>query len=170
MNILSGSDRIRVNCRVNGVEVMLDVPPGMRLLDILRDELGLTGAKEGCGVGECGACTVLFNGEPVNSCLIPALHIQGAEITTIEGLTGPDGLHPLQRSFIDNNAVGCGFCTSGAILSAKALLDKIPHPTDMEIREAMSGNLCRCTGYEAFVAAVRFVSEHHTGKNKIESK
>lgn len=160
MNILSGSDRVRVNCRVNGAEVMLDVPPGMRLLDILRDELGLTGAKEGCGVGECGACTVLFNGEPVNSCLIPALHIQGAEITTIEGLTGPDGLHPLQRSFIDNNAVGCGFCTPGAILSAKALLDKIPNPTDAEIREAMSGNLCRCTGYEAFVAAVRYVSEH----------
>ena len=157
MNILPGNETMRLEFCVNGKQEVLEVLPGARLLDVLRNQLGLTGAKEGCGVGECGACTVLFNGEAVNSCLIPALQAQGANITTIEGLTGPDGLHPLQKSFIDNNAIGCGFCTPGAILSAKALLDRIPHPTDEQIREAMSGHLCRCTGYETFVQAVRYV-------------
>ena len=159
MNFYSEAQPIELDFWVNGVHRQIQALPGARLLDILRDQLGLTGTKEGCGIGECGACTILFDGEPANACLISAIQLQGHQITTIEGLGGKDGLHPLQQSFIDNNAVGCGFCTPGAILSAKALLDKHPHPTQEQIRVAMSGNLCRCTGYEAFVKAIEYVAQ-----------
>lgn len=159
MKTIPENQTIRVAFCVNGQDVSVEALPGERLLDVLRERLGLTGVKEGCGVGECGACTVLYNGEPVNACLIPAIQLQGAQVTTIEGLRPAQGLHPLQQSFIDNNAIGCGFCTPGAILSAKALLDKNANPTDAQIREAMSGNLCRCTGYATFVAAVRKLTE-----------
>ena len=145
---------------VNGHKYNLLVTPDMRLVDVLRDKLGLIGVKEGCGVGECGACTVLFNGKAVHSCMLLAVRAQDAYIETIEGLSGPDGqIHPLQKSFIENNAVGCGFCTPGTILSAKALLDTNAHPTAEEIREAISGNLCRCIGYHPVVEAIRAVTD-----------
>ena len=126
------------------------------LLEVLRDELGLTGTKCGCEIGECGACTVLLDGQPVNACLVLAPQIAGREVTTVEGLMLDGRLHPLQESFLDHDAVHCGFCTPGMLLSAKALLDQNPHPTEAEIRTAISGNLCRCTGYQQIVDAIRF--------------
>lgn len=152
-------DKVKFNARVNGQEVELYIPPNIRLLDLLRDYLQLTGTKEGCGEGECGACTVLLNGEPVNSCLVFALQARGKDITTIEGLAEGDKLHPLQTAFLDYNAVQCGFCTPGMILAAKALLDKNPHPTRQEIKVAISGNLCRCTGYSKIIDAIESVAE-----------
>lgn len=139
---------------VNGKRVNLDIPQNIRLIDVLRDYLGLTGTKEGCGEGECGACTVLINGKPVNSCLIFALQAQGKDILTIEGLGSYDKLHPLQEAFLKRGAIQCGFCTPGMLLTAKALLDNNPNPTDREIKVAISGNLCRCTGYKKIVEAI----------------
>ena len=140
---------------INGRAHTLTVSTHRTLLEVLRDDLGLTGTKCGCEIGECGACTVLLDGQPVNSCLVPAPQIAGREVTTVEGLM-PDGrLHPLQESFLDHDAVHCGFCTPGMLLSAKALLDRNPHPTETEIRTAISGNLCRCTGYQQIVDAIR---------------
>ena len=141
---------------LNQREVTVSVAPNRRLLDVLREELHLTGTKEGCGIGECGACTVLLNGRPVNSCLILAGQAQGSEITTIEGVETEDGdLHPLQEAFLEEGAVQCGFCTPGMILSALSLLRKNPGPTEDEIKEAISGNLCRCTGYKQIVEAIQ---------------
>jgi carbon-monoxide dehydrogenase small subunit len=127
----------------------------MTLLHMLREELALTGTKNGCEAGECGACTVLVNGEPVNSCLILAAEVDGQEITTIEGLAADGALTPLQEAFIQHNAVQCGFCTPGMLISAHALLQRNPHPTQEEIREAILGNLCRCTGYVRIVQAIQ---------------
>jgi carbon-monoxide dehydrogenase small subunit len=130
----------------------------MRALDVLRDLLGLTGTKEGCGRGECGACTILLDGEPVNACLLYAAKLQGRNVLTVEGLApsgGAVGLHPLQEAFLEEGAVQCGYCTPGMLLSAKALLDRVPRPTVPEIEEALSGNLCRCTGYAKIVKAVQ---------------
>ena len=141
---------------LNQREVTVSVAPNRRLLDVLREELHLTGTKEGCGIGECGACTVLLNGRPVNSCLILAGQAQGSEITTIEGVETEDGdLHPLQEAFLEEGAVQCGFCTPGMILSALSLLRKNPGPSEDEIKEAISGNLCRCTGYKQIVEAIQ---------------
>jgi len=141
---------------LNQREVTVSVAPNRRLLDVLREELHLTGTKEGCGIGECGACTVLLNGRPVNSCLILAGQAQGSEITTIEGVETEDGdLHPLQEAFLEEGAVQCGFCTPGMVLSALALLRKNPGPSEDEIKEAISGNLCRCTGYKQIVEAIK---------------
>jgi len=131
----------------------------MLLIDFLREEMNLTGVKEGCSEGECGACTVLFNGDPVNSCILLAIQAEGAEITTIEGIAKDGKLSELQQAFVDHGAVQCGFCTPGMILAAQALLDKNPHPTEAEIRRAISGNLCRCTGYQAIVDAILTVSQ-----------
>ncbi len=143
---------------INGQTLTAELDPSLRLLDALRDVFGLTGTKEGCAEGECGACTVIMNGRAVNSCLILAGQAAGAEITTIEGLS-PDGeLSRLQQAFVDAGAIQCGFCTPGMILSAKALLDKNPHPTVQEIKVAISGNLCRCTGYRKIVKAVQIAS------------
>ena len=147
-----------ISCRVNGIAVQKEIRSDLRLIDFLREHLQLNGVKEGCGEGECGACTILLNGEPVNSCLILAVQVEGSEIITIEGLAENGELNPLQQAFIDYGAVQCGFCTPGMILSAKALLDKNPHPTEEEIRRAISGNLCRCTGYQAIVDAVQAIS------------
>ncbi len=133
----------------------MEVDPGRTLLHVLRNELGLKGAKEGCGRGECGSCTVLLNGKAILSCLTLIPAVQGCSITTIEGLETEEGLHPLQKAFIDHGAVQCGYCTPGMILSAKALLDETPSPTQDELREALSGNLCRCTGYVKIVQAVQ---------------
>lgn len=139
---------------LNGTPVTTQVSDNARLLDVLRDTLGLTGTKEGCGVGECGACTVIVDGDAVDSCLVPALRVSGKSVTTIEGL-GQDGrLDRLQQAVLDHHALQCGFCTPGFIMSAKALLDKNPHPTRNEIQAAIAGNLCRCTGYEQLISAV----------------
>lgn len=137
---------IRFKC--NGKAVQLEAEPEARVIDVLRDGLGLTGTKEGCGRGECGACTILLDGKPVNSCLLLAGKIADREITTIEGIASEDGaLHPIQEAFLDKGAVQCGFCTPGMVLSTKALLDENETPELEEIEEALSGNLCRCTGY-----------------------
>lgn len=143
---------------VNGRPVTVEVRPDELLVDVLRDRLGLTGTKIGCSEGECGACTVILDGQAVLSCLLPALRAQGRSITTIEGLSDGETLHPLQRAFIDHGAVQCGYCTPGFILSAKALLDANAHPSRDEIKEALAGNLCRCTGYIKIVEAVEAVS------------
>ena len=143
-----------MHCIVNGVDRSFDAHPMARLLDVLRDELRLTGVKEGCGEGECGACAVLIGGELVNSCLIPALEADGAEVTTIEGLARDGRLHRLQQAFIECGGAQCGICTPGMILAAVALLDLHPHPTLDEIREGLAGNLCRCTGYMRIFEAV----------------
>jgi carbon-monoxide dehydrogenase small subunit len=139
---------------VNGTLHQLDVPPLRRLLDVLRVDLGLTGTKEGCGEGECGACTVLLDGAPVNACLVPVLQAAGRTVETIEGLADGDELHPVQAAFVDHGAVQCGFCTPGMVLSAVALLRDHPRPTREQIREGLVGNICRCTGYHKIVDAV----------------
>jgi len=144
---------------INGKEYELAVAPNMTLADLLREELLLTGTKKGCEVGDCGTCTVIMNGKAVNSCLVLAVQASGKEITTVEGLETDDGLHPLQEKFIENGAIQCGFCTSGMLLSAKTLLDKNPKPNELEIRTAISGNLCRCTGYQKIVESIKDVSE-----------
>lgn len=141
---------------VNGEPVKVLVEPWTLLVEVLRGSLGLTGTKTGCGVGECGACTVIMNGRAVNSCLVPALEAEGAEVVTIEGLMGPEGqLSSVQQAFVDHGAIQCGFCTPGMVMSAQALLNENPDPTEMEIRTALAGNLCRCTGYIQIVRAVQ---------------
>ena len=141
---------------INGESYSVNVEPWMTLLDAIRDNLGLLGTKKGCDVGDCGACTVLLNGRPVNSCLILATEIREDDrIVTIEGLSHEDHLHPLQESFIEEGAVQCGYCTPGMLLSAKALLDRNPRPTEEEILEGISGNLCRCVSYFRIARAVR---------------
>jgi carbon-monoxide dehydrogenase small subunit len=148
-----------ITMTLNGREVTVEVKPDALLVDVLRDELELTGTKEACGEGECGACTVLLDGEPVTSCLIPALKAEGREIMTVEGLASGGELHPLQKAFIEHGAVQCGYCTPGMLISAKALLDRNPHPSEEEIKQAISGNLCRCTGYVKIVEAVKVASQ-----------
>jgi carbon-monoxide dehydrogenase small subunit len=141
---------------LNGEEVRVEVDPAWTLLHVLREVLELTGTKFGCGYGECGACTVIMDGQAVNSCLLPALEAEGRSVTTIEGVAGKDGtLDPIQKAFIEHGAVQCGFCTPGMIMSAKALLDETQNPTDDEIKEGIAGNLCRCTGYVKIVEAVK---------------
>lgn len=141
---------------VNGMRVSVDIDPGARLLDVLRETLVMTGTKEGCGNGECGACTVLVDGRPVNSCLFPALEADGTEVVTIEGLAGDGGkLSAVQRAFVERGGIQCGFCSPGMIMSVTALLRRTVSPSDGEIRDALVGNLCRCTGYVQIVDAVQ---------------
>jgi carbon-monoxide dehydrogenase small subunit len=145
---------------LNGDHLEIEIDPGLTLLQLLRDKLDLTGTKEGCGMGECGACTVLLDGKTINSCIFPALEVEGKTVTTIEGLTDAQGnLHPIQKAFIEYGAIQCGFCTPGMVLSAKALLDEKPKPTEEEIRNGIAGNLCRCTGYLQIIQAIKAVSE-----------
>lgn len=148
----------KVRLWVNGIEYERAVPFHLTLLDFLRDTLGLTGTKKSCNLGTCGACTVLLNGQAVNSCLILAVEADGKRVETIEGLMRNGEPHPLQKAFVEHGAVQCGFCTPGMILSAKALLDRAPHPTEDQIREALAGNLCRCTGYAKILQAVKAVA------------
>jgi carbon-monoxide dehydrogenase small subunit len=150
---------MKIRFALNGREVSIETDAETRLLDILREDLHLTGTKEGCGEGECGACTVLLDGLPVNSCLIPAPQVEGRDVLTIEGLAEGNHLHPLQAAFVEHGAVQCGFCTPGFVLSAYALLRSNSAPTDEEILTALEGNLCRCTGYGKIVAAVRSAAE-----------
>ncbi|MCX6132851.1 MAG: (2Fe-2S)-binding protein [Ignavibacteriales bacterium] len=150
---------VLINTTINGRKYELEVRPNQTLLDFLRDELGLTGTKRGCEIGECGACTVLLNGQAVNSCLVLVPQIRGQEVLTIEGLADGDKLHPLQESFLDHDAVQCGFCTPGMLMSAKDLIDHSPTPSEEEVRIAISGNLCRCTGYQQIVDAIKEVED-----------
>jgi carbon-monoxide dehydrogenase small subunit len=148
-----------LNLNVNGQDHRLEIEDHLRLLDVIRGPLGLTGTKEGCGEGECGACTVILDGRAVDSCLILAAQCEGKKVVTIEGLETAEGLDPVQQAFLDNGAVQCGYCIPGMVLSAKALLDQNVAPDDNQIKEAISGNLCRCTGYDKMVKAIKTASE-----------
>ena len=148
-----------IQLRVNGDGYEVLTEPHKTLLEVLREDLGLTGTKRGCDLGACGACTVLMDGKPHLSCLTLALNAQGKEILTIEGLSQNGDLHPLQRAFIEKGAIQCGFCTPGMILTAKAFLDERPHPSEAEVKGAISGNLCRCTGYTKIVEAILTAAE-----------
>jgi carbon-monoxide dehydrogenase small subunit len=145
----------RISLTVNGSTERVDVPSNMTLLQMLREQLVLTGTKNGCAAGECGACTVIMNGEPVNSCMVLAVECDGAEITTVEGLVHDGQLDPVQEAIIAEGGVQCGFCTPGILISTRALLDRNPHPSDYEIRDALIGNLCRCTGYLRIIDGVK---------------
>ncbi len=149
---------MQIKLSINGQKKNVEINPGDTLLKAIR-RLGLTGTKEGCGEGECGACTVLLDGLPINSCLYLAFNAQGKDILTIEGLKGKNGLHPVQKAFVEEGAIQCGYCTPGMVLISKALIDRNPHPTEEEIRNSLSGNLCRCTGYVKIVNAVKRVAE-----------
>jgi len=144
----------KISFILNGKQYELRVKPWQTLLELIREDLNMTGTKEGCGQGECGSCTVIMNGKTVNSCLVPAIEADGQEILTIEGLSDNDRLHPIQEAFVSHSGMQCGFCTPGMIMSAKALLDSNPDPTEAEIRESISGNFCRCTGYTKIIASI----------------
>lgn len=148
-----------ISLTINNEEYELAVAPNQTLVEVLRYELGLTGTKQGCGVGDCGTCTVILDGKPVNSCLVLAVQANGKHVLTIEGMQTDQGLHPIQQAFVDKGAIQCGFCSPGMILSAKSLLDQNPKPDESEIRMAISGNLCRCTGYQKIVEAIQHASE-----------
>ncbi len=147
-----------IRLTVNDREYDVAVLPNQTLVDVIRYELGLTGAKKGCEMGDCGSCTVLMDGKPVNSCLVLAMQAAGRKIQTIEGIETENGLHPVQEAFVQKGAIQCGFCSSGMILTAKSLLDKNPNPTEQDIRKSLSGNLCRCTGYQHIIEAVKSVT------------
>lgn len=149
----------RISLTVNHFSEQVDVPANMTLLLMLREKLALTGTKNGCAAGECGACTVMMNGEPVNSCMVLAVECEGADILTVEGLARDRQLDPVQQALIDAGGVQCGFCTPGMLISARSLLDRNPHPNENEIREALAGNLCRCTGYFRIIEGVRKAAE-----------
>ncbi len=148
------TNKVSLKMKVNGKPVEVNVNPTWTLVKVLREELKLPGTKKGCEQGDCGACTVLLAGQAVNACLVLAMQAQGKAVETIEGLGTPENLHPLQKSFIKHGAVQCGFCTSGMLLSAKALLERTPHPSVEEIKQGISGNLCRCTGYVKIIKAI----------------
>jgi aerobic-type carbon monoxide dehydrogenase small subunit (CoxS/CutS family) len=147
--------KVEATLNVNGTDYPVEIDPHLTLLRAVRDEIGLTGSKEGCDDSECGACMMLLDGKPVNSCSYLALQAEGREISTVEGLAGAEGLAPLQQAFLEQGGVQCGFCTPGMLVSASSLLRANPHPNDDEIRIALAGNLCRCTGYDGIVRAVR---------------
>jgi aerobic carbon-monoxide dehydrogenase small subunit len=147
-----------ITLQVNELSFSIEVGSSELLVDVLRDKLGLTGTKKGCGTGDCGACTVLLDGKPVNSCLVLAVSAVGKQIVTIESMGDTDHLHPLQQSFINNGAIQCGYCSPGFLITAKALLEENPHPTEAEIRMAVAGNLCRCTGYATIIQAISAVA------------
>jgi carbon-monoxide dehydrogenase small subunit len=155
-----------INIRVNSESKSIDVPPMKRLLDVLREDLHLTGTKEGCGEGECGACAVLLNGELVNSCLVPALQAAGATLCTIEGVAQDNTLHPIQQCFLEQGGAQCGICTPGMILATHHLLDKYPNPTMEQIQEGLAGNLCRCTGYMRIFESVKHAAELSTAQTR----
>ncbi|MEL7565189.1 MAG: (2Fe-2S)-binding protein [Dehalobacterium sp.] len=158
---------MQIQFTLNGKVHCIDVKPRKRLVDVLRDDLNLTGTKEGCGEGECGSCTVILDGQAVNSCLILAFQVRDKEIITIEGLAQNGDLDPLQKSFLEHGAVQCGYCTPGMLMSAKALLMKNPHPTEKEITDAIAGNICRCTGYNKIIAAIKNAAEDNY-ENKLD--
>ena len=152
-------EKIDIKFTLNGTPHELRVQPWRTLLEIIREDLNLTGTKEGCGQGECGSCTVIMGGKTVNSCLVPAAEANGEEIFTIEGLPNGDTLHPIQEAFVEHAGMQCGFCTPGMIMSAKALLERNPNPSEEEIREGISGNFCRCTGYTKIIESISAAAE-----------
>jgi carbon-monoxide dehydrogenase small subunit len=152
-----------ISLKVNGYEYEVAVRPNRTLLEVLREDLRLTGTKEGCDDGSCGTCTVLLEGVPLRACLCLAVAVQGKEVTTIEGLAEGDQLHPIQRAFVDHGAIQCGYCSPGMILTAKALLDTTPAPTEQDIKLAISGNFCRCTGYNKIVQAIKMAGPNAAG-------
>jgi aerobic-type carbon monoxide dehydrogenase small subunit (CoxS/CutS family) len=154
-----------IQLRVNGTDYHLKIRPWATLLEVLREELGLTGTKEGCGEGECGACTVIIDGKAANACIVLAAEAEGKEITTIEGLADGEKLHPLQEAFVEIGGLQCGFCTPGMILSAKVLLDVNPDPTEDEIKKGLEGNFCRCTGYTKIIESVTAAARKLKGVN-----
>lgn len=155
---------IKVSINVNGINYTKEIDPSIRLIDFLRDELKLKGTKEGCGEGECGACTVIVNGKAINSCLMLASSADGKNVITIEGVSDKEKLHPIQEAFMEVGAIQCGYCTPGMILSAKALLDEKPNASEEEIKVALSGNLCRCTGYKKIIQAVMLAQDKLNNK------
>ena len=165
---LSKSEEIAINLIVNERLYRPNVKPNESLADALRNRLGLLGTKKGCNEGNCGSCTVILDGKPVRSCLILAVAVRGRKITTIEGLANDGELHPLQRAFVERGAIQCGFCTPGMIMSAYALLRDDPNPTEIEIKNALSGNLCRCTGYTKIIDAIRSVAVNSRTKKKVQ--
>lgn len=162
---MTSNQKVAVTFKVNGKSHTVEVEPRWLLTDVIRHQLGFNGVHVGCEQGACGACTILIDGKPVRSCLMFAVQAEGLDITTIEGITPDHGLNPLQQSFQDHHALQCGYCTPGMVLTAQALLDKHPHPDEATIREAMSGNLCRCTGYQFIVEAVQATSQSKGGDN-----
>jgi carbon-monoxide dehydrogenase small subunit len=156
---------LTINTKVNGKSISATADPSASLLDFLRDTLSFKGTKLCCNTGECGACTIIFNGKPINSCVTVAADADGAEIMTIEGLADGDKLHPVQQAFIDTGAVQCGYCTPGYIISVKVLLDRTTNPTAEDIEEAVSGNICRCTGYTKIVDAIRLAADRMAGRS-----
>jgi carbon-monoxide dehydrogenase small subunit len=156
---------LTINTTINGKSVSADADPSTSLLDFLRDTLNLKGTKLCCNTGECGACTIIFNGKPINTCVTLAADANGAEIMTIEGLADGDKLHPVQQAFIDTGAVQCGYCTPGYIISVKALLDRTTKPSAEDIEEAVSGNICRCTGYTKIVDAIQLAADRMAGRS-----
>ena len=157
-------ENIKISFVVNGKKETLTVSPQRTLLEMLREDLMLTGTKEGCGHGDCGSCTVILGGKTVNSCLVPAAEADGQEIITVEGLADGDKLHPVQEAFVENHGMQCGFCTSGMVIASKALLDKNPSPSLEEIQEGLSGNFCRCTGYTQIFKSVQAASKAMKGE------
>jgi carbon-monoxide dehydrogenase small subunit len=155
----------RITLTINGEAEWVDVPSNLTLLQMLREKLALTGTKNGCAAGECGACTVMLNGEPVNSCMVLAVECDGASVVTVEGLADDGRLDPVQEAIVEQGGVQCGFCTPGILISARALLNRNPHPDDAEIREALVGNLCRCTGYLRIIEAVKNVGSQGGGNH-----
>jgi carbon-monoxide dehydrogenase small subunit len=154
-----------IKVTVNGAKHTVTISPDRMLLDVLREDLGLTGTKRGCGNGKCGACSIIMDGKLVDSCLVPAMKADGSEILTVEGLAGEGDLHPIQEAFLEKGAVQCGFCTPGMLLAAKSLLDQNPHPSIEEIKTTISGNLCRCTGYTKIIEAIESVGkDNETGQ------
>ena len=153
----------QIKLTVNGTLYELRVQPWDALVEVIRDKLGLTGTKEGCGLGECGACTVIMNGKTVNSCLVLAAEADGKQVTTIEGLANDDKLHPIQEAFVEHGGLQCGFCTPGMIMSAKALLDGTPNPSEEEIRRGIAGNFCRCTGYTKIIESIKAAAKNMQG-------
>ncbi len=143
-----------INLTINQLAYVIAVEPNKTLADVLRYDLKLTGTKKGCDTGDCGACTVIMNGDPVNSCLVLAIQTNGSRIETVEGLSTDEGIHPIQKAFVEKGAIQCGYCTPGMIMSTKSLLDKNPNPSEQDIREGISGNLCRCTGYTKIFEAI----------------
>jgi carbon-monoxide dehydrogenase small subunit len=156
-------ERKEIKFVLNGKPYEMSIPPWRTLLEVIRDDLKLTGTKEGCGQGECGSCTVIMGGKTVNSCLVPALEADGQEITTIEGLAEGGALHPIQEAFVEQSGMQCGFCTPGMILSAKFLLDRNPSPSESEIRDGIAGNFCRCTGYTKIIESISAAAEAMKG-------
>ncbi len=157
-------EKKKIHFTLNGHSHELSVQPWKTLLQVIREDLKLTGTKEGCGHGECGSCTVLMEGKTVNSCLVPAVEVDNKEIITIEGLSAGETLHPIQEAFVSHSGMQCGFCTSGMIMSAKALLDSNPNPSEGEIREGITGNFCRCTGYTKIIESISAAAEAMKGE------